>query len=175
MRIIITLAFLVLTLIWGVNITLSATQQVGPNTSIVSNLSIPKILNYIAKLTNTTTIGNKTVTKIYNYTVSYQLLKVNDYVAVVNISGNFTNGTLKLGNTIYLREGQYNVSVQYQPLSLYYPFVLSDILYNTSYGILTPNESLALTYKGKGFYTLNGVNNTVYNFTVYVNGNEITA
>ncbi|MEM3515553.1 MAG: hypothetical protein QW281_02680, partial [Saccharolobus sp.] len=39
----------------------------------------------------------------------------------------------------------------------------------------TPNESLALTYKGKGFYTLNGVNNTVYNFTVYVNGNEITA
>ena len=63
MRIIITLAFLVLTLIWGVNITLSATQQVGPNTSIVSNLSIPKILTYIAKLTNTTTIGNKTVTK----------------------------------------------------------------------------------------------------------------
>ena len=175
MRIIITLAFLVLILIWGVNITLSVTQQVGPNTSIVSNLSIPKILTYIAKLTNTTTIGNKTVTKIYNYTVSYQLLKVNDYVAVVNISGNFTNGILKLGNTIYLREGQYNVSVQYQPLSLYYPFILSELLYNTSYGILTPNESLVLTYKGKGFYTLNGVNNTVYNFTVYVNGNEITA
>lgn len=163
-----SLAILILILVWGISLTLTNSQTA--TTTIINSISIPKILNYNVKLLNTTTIGNRTTTTIFNYTLNYQVYKSNDEIVFINITGNFTNGTLKLGKIIYLKEGQYQINVIYEPMSIYYPYMIPNLIYNTSYGMITPNETIALIYKGKSFEIINNINMTIYNYSVNLNG-----
>ncbi|BDB98982.1 hypothetical protein [Saccharolobus caldissimus] len=163
-----SLAILILILVWGISLTLTNSQTAA--TTIINSISIPKILNYNVKLLNTTTIGNRTITTIFNYTLNYQVYKSNDEIVFINITGNFTNGTLKLGKIIYLKEGQYQINVVYEPMSIYYPYMIPNLIYNTSYGMITPNETIALIYKGKSFEIINNINMTIYNYSVDLNG-----
>ncbi|WP_338603792.1 hypothetical protein V6M85_05060 [Sulfolobus tengchongensis] len=168
----ITIAILVVIIMWGILTPLTVSQ---PNTTIVNNISIPLSITYIAKLINSTTVANKTITHIYNYTLNYQVTKVVGTTVYVNITGNFTNATLKLGNTVYIKKGQYEVNLLYQPLTIYYPFIIPNLIYNTSYGIITPNETTALTYKGKAYNIIAGNNYSVYNYSINLNNYEISA
>ncbi len=143
------------------------------NSQIISGFTIPSTINYTAKIVNSTTINNKTIEKIYNYTLSYHIISITQDIAYVNVSGNFTNNSLKLGNVVYVTKGLHVVNLIFQPISIYYPYIISDIIYNTSYGIITPNESIALDYSGKGYVLFDGANTTVYNYSGVINGNSI--
>ena len=90
-----TVAILALITMWGILGSLVISQA---NTTIINSITIPTSMTYIAKLINSTTVANKTITHVYNYTLTYQVTKFVQNVIYVNISGNFTNGSLKLGN-----------------------------------------------------------------------------
>ncbi|AKA72544.1 hypothetical protein SULI_00460 [Saccharolobus solfataricus] len=167
----VTISILALIITWGILGSLIITQA---NTTIVNTTTIPTSITYTVKLINSTTVANKTITHVYNYTLYYQVTKFVQNTVYVNISGNFTNGTLKLGNTVYIKKGVYEVNLLYQPLSIYYPFIEPSIIFNTSYGIISPNETIALVYKGKTFNMINGVNYTSYNYSGNVNGQQIS-
>ncbi|TRM88429.1 hypothetical protein DJ526_08730, partial [Sulfolobus sp. A20-N-G8] len=170
MRTSILIALIMLSL-WVISLGVPSFSQTS-NSQIISGFTIPSTINYIAKLVNSTTINNKTIEKIYNYTLSYHVTKITQDIAYVNVSGNFTNDSLKLGNLVYITKGLHVINLIFQPISIYYPYIISDIIYNTSYGIITPNESIALNYLGKGYVLFNGVNTTVYNYSSVINGNS---
>ncbi|MEM3685728.1 hypothetical protein [Saccharolobus sp.] len=166
-----TVAILALITMWGILGSLVISQA---NTTIINSITIPTSMTYTVKLINSTTVENKTITHVYNYTLTYQVTKFVQNVIYVNISGNFTNGSLKLGNGVYIKKGEYEVNLVYQPLSIYYPFIEPSLIYNTSYGIITPNETIALVYKSKTFSIINGVNYTSYNYSVNINNQQIS-
>ncbi|QGA53443.1 hypothetical protein GFS03_01990 [Sulfolobus sp. E5-1-F] len=166
-----TIAILALIITWGI---LGSLVILQANTTTVNSITIPTSLTYAVKLINSTTVGNKTITHIYNYTLTYQVIRFVQNIVYVNISGNFANGTLKLGNNIYIKKGEYSLNLFYQPLSIYYPFIEQSLIYNTSYGIITPNETIALVYKGKSISLINGVNYTSYNYSANLNNQQIS-
>ncbi|MCI2415116.1 MAG: hypothetical protein MPF33_07755 [Candidatus Aramenus sp.] len=174
----IALSLCLATLVTGVQ-SFSIPQFPTTTTHCYSTLSFPSNLTYYIVVSNTTKVpttntsttntstSNVLPSRVVNYTyvAHYQVVKYSsEGQLTVNLTVENTSQVAKGFNFTLLKTGLHNVSLEEDPLNLNYPFVFPGYLFNNTYTLSTPSNSLTLVYDGVANETILGVKYVVIKY-----------
>ncbi len=144
-------------------VSLSLPSQ-APSTTLVNQINAgqyPTQLTYVIKYN----ISNKTQTFNLTYTVNVET-QGNANVSVATNAEKLVNGSVQYVFS-FLKNGTYQVNLIEDPMKLtFLPYIYPGFLYNSTYGVSTPEGAVALNFLGELNYTLFG--QSVYKYNIYM-------